>query len=591
MKQTLLKTCVPLSAMVLLAGCVDDNYDLSDIDKTTQVNVKDLVVPVNLDAIELSNIIEIDDDSQIKIVNLDGKEVYAVSQTGEFNSDPIDVASFTAAQPSIEKAYATFIIDLPAQAKTRAAQTLSYHLQSSDPQNVEISASGVDESIKEITALEFNPMKIEMSLSAAGLAQTTDIKLKSIEIQFLKGLTMVNLPSSYHYNPSSGILTVDNLDCPGNSNHKGTITVTATALDFTKADATLRNQEFSFDSEVKLRDAHMDLVVNDQNQLPGNDPIEFEINTTVSELHATYFSGVLEYRLEGDQLNIDPVSLSDIPDFLANDETNLRLANPQIYLNLNNPMAIYGLNFQTGLELASVRPEGRRPFELDNGELIRVTDAYGVDGPYNFVVSPSLPSEILPGYAKNIQHVQFSSLSDILAGSGLPQSIEINLLDPELPRQTVNRFQLDNSIPGVKGTYDFFAPLALKTGENGSVIVYSDSDDGWSDEDLDKLTINTLQITADAYSTLPIGAELTLYPLDKNGNVMTGVKVDHANIKANANGEQIVLTLSGEIKGLDGVKYEAVVRPGSEEALSPSQTLTLKNIKAKVSGFYLTDFG
>ena len=51
MKPNLLKTCVPISALLLLPGCIDKNYDLSDIDKTTQINVKDLVVPVNVEAI------------------------------------------------------------------------------------------------------------------------------------------------------------------------------------------------------------------------------------------------------------------------------------------------------------------------------------------------------------------------------------------------------------------------------------------------------------------------------------------------------------------------------------------------------------
>ncbi|MDE6836643.1 MAG: hypothetical protein K2J03_06775 [Muribaculaceae bacterium] len=72
MKPNLLKTCVPISALLLLPGCIDKNYDLSDIDKTTQINVKDLVVPVNVEAIELSNIIKLDDDSQIKITAIDG---------------------------------------------------------------------------------------------------------------------------------------------------------------------------------------------------------------------------------------------------------------------------------------------------------------------------------------------------------------------------------------------------------------------------------------------------------------------------------------------------------------------------------------
>ncbi|MDE5657722.1 MAG: hypothetical protein K2I25_01540 [Muribaculaceae bacterium] len=36
---------------VALTGCVDDKYDLSDIDTTAGIKVNDLVVPVNIDAV------------------------------------------------------------------------------------------------------------------------------------------------------------------------------------------------------------------------------------------------------------------------------------------------------------------------------------------------------------------------------------------------------------------------------------------------------------------------------------------------------------------------------------------------------------
>ena len=40
-----------------LTACVDDNYDLSDIDTTTRVSINDLVVPANIDEVTLGDII------------------------------------------------------------------------------------------------------------------------------------------------------------------------------------------------------------------------------------------------------------------------------------------------------------------------------------------------------------------------------------------------------------------------------------------------------------------------------------------------------------------------------------------------------
>lgn len=40
-----------------IVGCTDSDYDLSDIDTTAQFNVNNLVIPVNLSDIVLSDII------------------------------------------------------------------------------------------------------------------------------------------------------------------------------------------------------------------------------------------------------------------------------------------------------------------------------------------------------------------------------------------------------------------------------------------------------------------------------------------------------------------------------------------------------
>lgn len=43
-------------AAIALTACVDDKYDLSDIDTTVQVEVNDLTLPVNIDPFTMSSI-------------------------------------------------------------------------------------------------------------------------------------------------------------------------------------------------------------------------------------------------------------------------------------------------------------------------------------------------------------------------------------------------------------------------------------------------------------------------------------------------------------------------------------------------------
>ena len=87
MNQKLQKIFLPALALasLTLSGCIDDKYDLSDVDTTIGIQVSNLTIPVNLDAITLSNILSLDDGSVIK--DVDG--YYAVLINGDFTSSDI----------------------------------------------------------------------------------------------------------------------------------------------------------------------------------------------------------------------------------------------------------------------------------------------------------------------------------------------------------------------------------------------------------------------------------------------------------------------------------------------------------------------
>ncbi len=122
------------------------------------------------------------------------------------------------------------------------------------------------------------------------------------------------------------------------------------------------------------------------------------------------------------------------------------------------------------------------------------------------------------------------------------------------------------------------------------MIVYKDTESGWGDEELDKLTITELVVEADVTSTIPLKATFTAHPIDSDGNPIPNVTIEGAEISANADNQHIQIRTTGSIKKLDGIQFEAVVTPGSNETLSPDQTITLKNVRARVSGSYTTDF-
>lgn len=587
-----------LVASSALTGCVDNNYDLSDIDKTTEVKVDNLTLPIKLDTIKLNDIIDVDDDSQIKKIELNGKEVYAVTKTGDFKADNIKINGVTATAPNIAPIVTVLRIlntnQTPAYVPTRAGETeitSTYNLKTSPVQKVEITANSIDEALISLDNVECEPMQIKINLSAVGVGNTTTMKFNKITLNFLKGLTLQSLPSNYSYNPSTGLLTITNLQCPNNT---AEIVLTATGVDLKSAGSKIENHNLNYNSDIQMKEAELETVTKLQQGMTVTEEIQFTINTKVDDLKVKSFSGQIQYALKGNELNIDPVNLDDLPDFLSDDQTNILLADPQIYLGITNPVAGYKLSFQTGLELTAVRSSSETKYGLDNNGKIEVGHNLEAKDPYNFVLAPTWPTNPLAEYASGLKLVPFTGLSKVLSGNGLPTQIKINLVKPELPTQSVTNFTLPAELPALKGTYDFLAPLALET---SSKIIYTKTEDGWGDKDLAKLTINTLEISADATSTIPLSAKLTVVPLYKNNfddptevaKPIEGVKGE-TTLPASCTDYTITVSVKGDIKNLDGVKITAIAEPGSDEALGPNQTILLKNVRATVSGAYITDF-
>ena len=82
---------------IVVTGCIDDNYDLSDIDTTTELQVKDLVLPLDIDEIAMENIVQIEDTGMVKVIIGE----YVVLDSGTYKSDEIIIPSLTIPAPTV----------------------------------------------------------------------------------------------------------------------------------------------------------------------------------------------------------------------------------------------------------------------------------------------------------------------------------------------------------------------------------------------------------------------------------------------------------------------------------------------------------
>lgn len=571
MKQFLCLSAAAGLMAVSMASCIDDKYDLDNLDKTSEFKLVDLTLPVNVSEVKLDQIIKLEENSSLKVVEMNGKEVYAVVQSGDFESQSLKIQDIQTSTPQIAPTYVEFdVVTVEGQH--------DFQLRDVPPQPLTYTADNVDDYITGLTGIymEKEPSVLTMEVDLEG-ATDIEYELSKLRILMPKGL-QVNPVAGYDYNPGSGVLTIDKV---GVKNGKGAISLEITGMELTD-EARFENQKLIYESSITFKEATLSVKSGSTSLVPRL--VRFAINSTLTALHITSFSGDVHYDLTGEGLDIPSVSLGDLPDFLSQGNTTLRLANPQLYVGVeSNPVAEYGLNFSTGMRLTKIYGQSATGSYEPERRIETSTEKYGA-GPYDFVLSPTDPKSYPDQFAKNIEHIPFPGMSDVLDGAGLPDRIEIELLKPEIPTHRVDHFKLQE-YSALKGHYEFLAPLAFKP--EGTVIIYRDTFDDWGSDDLDKLTLNAITVDADALSTLPLDAELHITPL---ADEISDLKVSDVILKASSDTQHITLSVTGTIRNFKGITIEAVVNPANENVIAPDQTITLTNLKAKVSGSYITDF-
>lgn len=579
------------AAALLLTGCIDNKYDLSDVDTTSEFRVNNLTIPVNLDPVVLSDIIKVEEGDQLKDTTINGRTFYAVVQKGTFSSDPIDVNSFYAEPDPMTDKTATFRpVSGGARVKSRAGEEVEmYYLVEPVSEELEYTATGIDKAIKALDMIYFKPLNFSIEISTSSLGNGIESALENLVIVIPSGLNVTKISAGNmtyplsSYNPASGELDLQSVAF---ENNKVLIEVTATGIDLShypgafNYDEKMMEGNFMLISQFNIQDSRLALS-GPATELASIEEITYNVHYLLEELEATAIMGNIEYDLSGTGLDIDPVDLTNLPSFLEDPETDLQLSNPQIYLQLMNPIGHYGLYYESNITIVAER-EG----ENDNfpGPMVSVPAR---EGTFNYVMAPQPDKDLIVPmeYSSDLRGLEYPRLGSILAGEGLPKQLMIDIVDPMVPETaTTAPFELGQNIEGMEGSYMFLAPLSLK---EGSTIVKTV--DGWWTEDLSDLNIEYLTISADATNGLPTGVILNLYAIDRDGNRISseGTLV----LNENAVNEPIVITVTGMQEGetfnnLDGIRLYVIAGTNDGQPLAPDQVITLENLKAKVTGNY-----
>ena len=595
------------AAPLLLAGCVDDNYDFDDIDTTTRITVNDLTVPLNLKPIVLENIIDLEGNENISVVEVGGTKVYAIEKSGEISTDVVSVNPIQIVSPAI----APTSISLSAvsgRSQTSARRVVvedfavEYPITSSLASRFDFKAEGIDEAVRsltEVTTVSPASITIRLVFPSSLASMIGRVEFRGAQVDLPKGLYYGDNQGARcnhgTYNPETGLLTLDESIDFSSSQNAIEISLEFTRLDTSVAGIDIANQELEYSGSLGLRAQGSILLTPRLSQtLPSDFNLESQYD--VASFYVATFSGQLDYPLEG--IVIDPIDLSGLPEFLDDPETQLILGNPQIYVGALNTTADYQTGLRGQLALNSL-------WAQDGEQHLSPMFNVGWDrGPvvYNIAMAPDTQDLAMLDKYPNPARYTFIELSNILTSFninhslGLPDKIGVELLDLHF-YGNAKRFPVKNgpdtnagTIAPLKGSYTFYTPFSFR---DGSRIVYSKTETGLASEDFDKLYVSRLHLTAQATNTLPVTVTLSAYPVDEAG-IRIGECIQGIELLPGAS-QTVALEIVGidnrPFNRIDGINYRAIVAADTDEkALSPDQTITLSDLRITVDGYYETDF-
>ncbi|MDE6369573.1 MAG: hypothetical protein K2K94_10090 [Muribaculaceae bacterium] len=558
-------------ACIALPSCVDDKYDLSDVDTTVRVDVNELTLPIKLDEIKLESILK--ESDRVKII--DG--VYTVVEDGNFESDPVYI------EPVWIKSQ---MIPMPPRVKipyVPGVATGDVLLEFTTPESeYNFSAKNLPYQITGIDAIGAD-LTFEFELTVINYEKVArKVERRDVVLQLPKGLTITD-DGGGEYDPQTGELAMPTL----NHDEYVKFYIHASRADFETMGGTFVPEEHKVEVNgvVNFKSgklALLDLIENG----PATE-IQMVVSYSIPDFKLKTFSGGMKYDFEA--VNFSDVRLDDMPDILNQPGTNLKIANPCIFLKVDNPMQSYGLKAQTGLTITAYHNTDATAYPIDNPYFTIGNDH--ADGVYTFCLSPKMPATTPEGFG-NPEHVLYTKLSDVLSNAGdpkhgIPSYLAIQLNNPQIPDQTIVDMPIGQFIKEVRGKYEFHAPIALM---EGSTIVYEETVTGWGSDEFDNFTITQLDVDAKLSCDIPIGLDIEAYPVDVKGNQIGNVEIEGARINAGSEPQDVHLHITGNIKGFDGIRYVAKATAGAgDEVLRTDMNIRVLNLRPTISGYYMKE--
>lgn len=571
-KKSLRGSVVLLSSLLLgsmTTSCVDSSFDF-DKDFDWSINTGYLAFPVGkTDTIFLDDIIEIDEGDDLQIVpDADGNGVageYHLIKDGE-----IDRASANVRMATVDGSTTHIDPITAADESSVVSPSGMITTQISQKGDVKADAADIDDALKELGSLK----------AAAPTALTLNIKLEgNLNFSTISGNLKVKFPSFLVFN-----------DPAVNANNEIQIPCSELQLNVPYV-RTLQLTGYHFDGGLPVvnNEIHLNeqvVITGETNlQLPSGGQIgsgvKLQIVPTVllADMSVDEATGIIQPEIDATKTSVE---ISNLPDFLNDDETSLSVSNPVILFSAVNPLN------------APVDLTGKMLGKKEDGTLISGSEVkFGAGSTDPILLQPGSNlialSRLGTGGPAGSQNIAVANINNLIAK--IPDVVEVEM-QPAVSYDKYYSIRLGHDYE-VSGNYNIDIPLSFEEGLN---IVYTDSADDLN-SDLKDLDFEEAAVEFDAVNTIPLELEVkaeNVTPLDINKQPLSDIKVEvEGGIAGSADGktstrQTLLIKMTEQVKGamsrLDAIRFRVTAVPGQAIGiiLRSDQWMQLENIKVKV---------
>lgn len=571
-RRPFIATALLLTSLGVTTSCIDNSYDLNkDIDMTVNVGGEHLAIPVGYtEQITLDKIIELDEGDDLQLVN------------GEYHllkSDKIDETNTSVKMVTVNASSNPInsIKVINDRTYPQPEDVTVEDIESEGSVNTE--AHGIDEAVIEIGSLTANtPAKLTLSFE---INKTSSISYSDVTIDKMT----ITFPDFIKFEEGQSGLNGQVLTISNKTLSSSTYTIDLYISKY------VFGEKYGDGNKVKEENGDRIIKIENQkitvktdvtvHQAQGTGSLSITPTAILAAMTVSEVNGTIKPDMD---VKPTEVELTNLPDFLQDEEVKLDITNPVFSFKANNPL-------NEEIEMDGIMTGYK------NGKVTKTVKIGSGNGGAPIKLKPSGNEQQTISIVRNEKTVVETGATKVIVPNlndiieTIPDRISVEL-KPAVKTDDYYTVNLGQDYV-LNSEYNIDIPLSFGSGLK---IVYEETIDDF-DLDLEDVDIKKAIISITADNTIPLKMEIkneNVSALDVNGNKITDINVtvegtiteskDGKSIATSQLNINLVSTKEGAISKLDGLFFKVTAVPGqaTDVQLLSSQWMQLKDMKLKI---------